>query len=1067
MASSSPSAPLSWDLRSPSSPRSLCVFRAPPDSTNPFESAIETAVVFGTERGSLHYRCYPDGNDGDGLLQPLETSRSTQPINQINVVSGSIVTILYLGPSVFFMLIDDNRGSSASEPGVYASQLITLRGNSFHPLPIKTPRMSCATISALTDLGLVYASGRQIANLTHESFVSSEMMTKSFNLATALPLPGVRSGPDALEVTCDAQVVVASVGSTFYAVSIASGVSTKILSFHNSSLVHPILIRDFGDRSTDWSGLLFCSGRDCAVMDLWKPPEEGTVTAIQRHSIQTQSPILNIASLWPWLVLLTSDGLISMRSPSCLAIPLRTMEVGARPNDFFLLEKIPPDHTMLASLSYGGECTLIKCSPDNKQDLADRLMRLSIDAFGTNGFPRSEVAETLSASFTATSYVGPEANASARSLLKQYLEAILGLADFVSGSTSSWPGGEGTSTICATALLCLVCTHDTPDAALANRATKESCGSVTFAESLEPSVRVCEQVAERMLREATQSIDLLKASKAIASTNKANLPLEFTEAAIWLMRACGRHERAFEILEQKLRIEGWSKIKYESYAATHLSDLWTHPDGRDLVLELDATKQLLESNPGLGLSVFTASHPRNSQQWQKMIGPENPLNSQPSEVIKLLKSIKPLVRENESPTTGENAPLSLDTGRALAIAFLESAIGINTGRPTQEDFVDSLLPDEAMNNLTESLHDELSYLLLEGIIGERGDNDGGEDSSRGKIYRSKLRQFLRWPMAKVNAERLLASLPSSFLEEQALLLGRLGRHHDALRILYVECKSLDLALAYCDSRHQHQKVDEGCAYLPLIRVALDSDPDPTQSSAIQVLAMRSSSIDRAAALRLLPKSIPVSAVARPFLIPALVDSESEIRRLTLAAALLRAKYLSLKQKLTNAQIKAQSTLQGTPQLRAMNLGEPLHLTKAIKIRPSHSASSTFPEVTIVKYFFPRHLIIQANITNSATSIEGRALGDITFVVADSSEEAIQPSMNVALKALPFQATGCSWCVLSANPKRMDSIAILSCELRYVVSSVEFGSAMTFGGAVSGRTYVEELQDIEVHAAHFT
>lgn len=367
MASSSPSVPLSLDLRSPSSPRSFCIFRAPPDSTNPFESAIETAVVFGTERGSLHYRCYPDGDDRDGLLQPLETSRNAQPINQMNVVSGSIVSILYLGPSIFLILIDDNRGPSASQPGVYASQLVTLRANTFQPLPIKTPRISCATTSALTDLGLVYASGRQIANLTHESFVSSEMMTKSFNLETALPLPGIRAGHDAIEVTCGAQIVVAAVGSTFYAVSISSGVSTKILSFQNSSQVHPILVRDFQDRSTDWSALLLCSGRDCAVMDLWKPPEEGDVTAVQRHSIQTQSPILNIASSWPWLVLLTSDGLISMRSPSCLAIPLRTMEVGTRPNDFFLLQKTPHDQTMLASLSYGGECILIKCSPDNEQ----------------------------------------------------------------------------------------------------------------------------------------------------------------------------------------------------------------------------------------------------------------------------------------------------------------------------------------------------------------------------------------------------------------------------------------------------------------------------------------------------------------------------------------------------------------------------------------------------------------------------------------------------------------------------------------------------------------------------
>lgn len=367
MPPSASSVPLSWDLRSPSSPRSLCIFRAPVDTTNPFESATEEAIVFGTERGSLHYRCYHV--EGNGLQQPLETSRSTQPINQSNILSGSgsgsIVSIVAVGPNTFLMLIDDNRGTSANQPGAYASQLVVLRQGTFQPLPVKTPRMSGATYS--TELGLVYAAGRQVANLMHESFAkqSSSTSPRSFNHTTAIPLPGVRSGPDALEVTCDAQVVVAAVGSVFLAVSVATGSSTKILSFNNSSQVHPILIRDIKDKSTDWSALIMCSGRECAVVDLWKAPDSETVTAVPRHSIQTPSPILNVATLWPWIALLTSDGLISLRSPACLAIPLRTVEVGARPNDFFALQRISSD--TIASLSYGGECLLLKCSPDTKQ----------------------------------------------------------------------------------------------------------------------------------------------------------------------------------------------------------------------------------------------------------------------------------------------------------------------------------------------------------------------------------------------------------------------------------------------------------------------------------------------------------------------------------------------------------------------------------------------------------------------------------------------------------------------------------------------------------------------------
>jgi hypothetical protein len=218
----------------------------------------------------------------------------------------------------------------------------------------------------------------------------------------------------------------------------------------------------------------------------------------------------------------------------------------------------------------------------------------------------------------------------------------------------------------------------------------------------------------------------------------------------------------------------------------------------------------------------------------------------------------------------------------------------------------------------------------------------------------------------------------------------------------------------------------------------------------------------------LPENVPVSAVARPFLIPALVDSESQIRRLTVTAALLRAKYVSLKQQLTEAQIKSQASLHAVPQLKSLNLGDPLHSSKPFKARPAHSASLTFPEVMIVKHFFPRHLIIQAKVTNNATSVDGRTLGDVAFVVAESSEEAIQPTLQVPLKALPYRSTGSVWCVLSAAPQRIDGMAVLTCELRYTVLAVDAttGAPLSFSGG-SGRIYVEELQDLEVQAAHFS
>jgi len=396
---------------------------------------------------------------------------------------------------------------------------------------------------------------------------------------------------------------------------------------------------------------------------------------------------------------------------------------------------------------------------------------------------------------------------------------------------------------------------------------------------------------------------------------------------------------------------------------------------------------------------------------------------------------------------------------------------------------------------------------LEGVISERGDqvnpqaDAGGQDgdtTSLGRIYRQKLRRFLRWPRAKIRSERLLTSLPKAFKQEQALVLGRLGRHEEALKILYCDCKSMNLALEYCDMLHERreirkekerarlaasgmlddrtteeldQRFERENAYLPLVRVALESDVDKKRgtASAIQILALRRGEIDRAAALRLLPNNVPVSAVARPFLIPALVDSESQARRLKVVSSLLRARHTALKQQLTEAQLKAQANLHVVQQLKSLNFGEPLHSTKPFKARPSSSASSTFPDVVIVKHFFPRHVVIQAKVSNNSYAVDGRALGNIAFVVAESSEEAIQPSTQVPIKVLPFKATGSAWCVLVAAPNRMEGTAILTCELRYTVMGVDAtsGTPLSFGQGASGRTFVEELQDIEVFASHFS
>ena len=55
--------------------------------------------------------------------------------------------------------------------------------------------------------------------------------------------------------------------------------------------------------------------------------------------------------------------------------------------------------------------------------------------------------------------------------------------------------------------------------------------------------------------------------------------------------------------------------------------------------------------------------------------------------------------------------LPMESGRALAVAFLESAIGISTGRPVEEnDAFDSLAPDESFEERVSDFHDESTRL---------------------------------------------------------------------------------------------------------------------------------------------------------------------------------------------------------------------------------------------------------------------------------------------------------------------------------------------------------------------
>ena len=979
----------------------------------------------------------------------------------------------------------------------------------------------------------------------------------------------------------------------------------KVLKFRQSSQVHPAIVVEVPEHEEEdtlnshgsgsasmsfdmgvdveaFTSLLFlASGRECAVVEmLYNPrlysnsgnkrpalneddPEDRAIlpsSSISCGSLVVSSPRRGIATLaspilaavgiqstskrtGPLMAILTNDGLVQTRSPSCIAIPLSTIEVGTSPNDYFTLRALPNREAV--AVSYSGEGRLILFREDTVQDLANRMMKLSIDAFGSSGFSRRELSESVEAKFSATSYVGPEPTNSARTILRQYLEMVLGLdthGDFNGGDATSWFFDDDkqdteTSTgfdsreprktpnsstfISATAILCLVCTQlAPPNPSLANRAAKCCAAKLGVVSNIKESgintstVKFCQDIVQRLLMASESNAVEATTTTPTRSRNNQN---EFVEAATWLLRSCGEHQHAIDIQQEKLanpavknskntseqpsRTRGaWSQLKYESFLASHLGELWSHGDEstRELVLESLATRQLLESNPLLGLGVFTFSLPSNEEHWRALDAHEDPAASNifPKKVIKLLKTIRPLIPydkrekivqiESSAFSEDNNCQLPLESGRVLTVTYLESLVGISTKKPTSKgspQFVES----------TTEMHNELALLLLEGVLSERSDDESEGDSALGSIYRSKLRRLLGWSNAAVDPSTLMSALPASFLRERALVLGQLGRHEDALRIFYCELKSLDLALEYCDARFEKQQVQNtfsdkssllenrsdftdsnlmACPYIPLVAVALNIDKDPTAGilAAIKVLSLRRKNINRSAALRLLPKNIPIAALSQSFLVPALIEGESQARRMEVVSSLLRSKYVRLKRALTEAQLKSQSSIHTVPGLKSLSLGEPIYVSKPFKARPSNIAHSHFPDISVTKYFFSRYVVIQASVTNSVPGLELKTLGDVQLIVAESSDDALLPSINISVKVLPPTMSGCSWCVLAASSQRLDGSAVLTCELRYKILEVDSatGAPLSFGGgfAKPNRSFVEEIQDIEIRRAEF-
>lgn len=278
-----------------------------------------------------------------------------------------------------------------------------------------------------------------------------------------------------------------------------------------------------------------------------------------------------------------------------------------------------------------------------------------------------------------------------------------------------------------------------------------------------------------------------------------------------------------------------------------------------------------------------------------------------------------------------------------------------------------------------------------------------------------------------------------------------------------------------------EKNNNSCPYIALISIVLKSDSTQSggMNTAIHILSLRRDVIDHSSALSLFPETTPLSTIARPFIIPSLIIGESTVRHLEVVSALLRSRIIKLKKVLTEAQIKTQSNLNTILSRHSLNFGMRKYSSEPFKPRLSHHCTLNLPNINVTKHFFSRHLVLEAKVTNSLPGCKGkpgRCIGDVDFIVTESSDDSLLPNFSVPLDLLPEGMSGSTWYILSLCSQHLNSVVTLTCELRYKLLTIDAttGGPLDFGGIFEvppvsgkqGRAIVECLQDIDVFSNEF-
>ncbi|KAK7810232.1 hypothetical protein U0070_010396 [Myodes glareolus] len=150
----------------------------------------------------------------------------------------------------------------------------------------------------------------------------------------------------------------------------------------------------------------------------------------------------------------------------------------------------------------------------------------------------------------------------------------------------------------------------------------------------------------------------------------------------------------------------------------------------------------------------------------------------------------------------------------------------------------------------------------------------GEEMGELGEYRQKLLMFLEIS-SYYDPGRLICDFPfDGLLEERALLLGRMGKHEQALFIYVHVLKDMKMAKEYCHKHYDQNKEGNKDVYLSLLRMYLSPpsihclgpiklellEPQANLQAALQVLELHYSKLDTTKAINLLPANTQINDI---------------------------------------------------------------------------------------------------------------------------------------------------------------------------------------------------------------